>query len=613
MTTITSGSRTRKSDFVSLVSPSVLGMEGDVARIRERHRRRRLRKVLLLLCLPLAWCLWRDLTHQALVALPHFGGTLARYLPGILMLAVLVVIMASMFVAGGFSPHTLYRPAQIDVGLDDVVGIDHIKSEVVRSLNLFLGYKKFQALGGMPRRGVLFEGPPGTGKTLLAKAMAKEADVPFLFVAGSSFQSHFYGMTGRKIRSFFKALRKYARAEGGAIAFVDELDAVGASRVGMSGRGEGIAGTVNTLLTELQSFDDLTAGQRLVNRLLIEPLNRLLPARLQLPPLRPDPANVLILAATNRADHLDAALTRPGRFDRSLHFALPSRDGRAKILAYYLERVSHDPTMDVTAIAERVAGMTPHWSPAALARLVNTALVVAIANGRIAEMGLADIVETQLELELGMEDPGECTEEERRRVAFHEAGHATVAYYLGEGRMLDVLSIIRRRGSLGLLLHSDADERFTQTQPEMETLVRIAMGGKAAEQIFYGNAGSGPAGDLVTATKVAAQMVGIYGMGRSLISAAAGEGAGPFAPGIVDKVLADRKMRAEVDALLAGAYVMAEELLRQHRAVVVALAEALLERRQLVGSEITDVIEQVPDAGRGKATANRELDALALR
>ncbi len=598
------------TQLTSLVGPNVLGEQGDVAAIRERQRLRRVRKLLVVLTVVLGWVVLRQLTHASLVPLPHVGGTLARYLPALLLIGVLALIFGAQFVGGGASPHTLFRPGDIDVGLDDVMGIDNVKREVVKTLNLFLGHKRFKELGGLPRRGILFEGPPGTGKTYLAKAMAREADVPFLFVSATSFQSQFYGMTGRKIRSFFRALRNYALSEGGAIGYIDELDAIGAARSGMGGtRGEGLAGVVNTLLTEMQSFDQPSRTRRLVRRVFVEPLNRLLPPGLRIAPKPVMVPNILLVAATNRADNLDPALLRPGRFDRSIHFSLPSRAARVEIAHYYLARVACDPSMDLPDAADRVAGMTAGYSPVAISHIINTALPLALMKGRLG-LTLQDLTEAKVEFETGEKDTTTVyTHEESRRVAFHEAGHATVAYFLGEGRRLDVVSIVKRRDSLGLLAHSDAEERFTRTKGECEVLLRIAMGGKASEQLFFGEVSSGPAGDLVGATQIAAQMVGAYGFGKSLVSLAA-DGAGPLSGGLVSRVLSDRQMRADAEKLLGEAYADAEAVLRRHSVVVTTLAEALVDRRELIGSEIIEVIESVAGSDMGKAEANRTLDLL---
>ncbi len=597
--------------FQGLVRPTLLGADGDVAAVREQQRLRRLGKLAAVLMVPLVWLLWRGFTHQSPLWFPHLGGTLAKFVPVVILIAFLALILGVQFLGGGASPHTLYRPGDIDIGFDDVVGIDGVKYEVMKTLNLFLGYRRFRELGGIPRRGILFEGPPGTGKTYLAKAMAKEADVPFLYVSSSSFQSHFYGMTGRKIRSFFKVLRKYAVSEGGAIAFFDEFDALGAQRAGMgNSRGDGIAGVVNTLLTELQSFDQPRRSRRFARRLIVEPVNRLLPAGHQLRQKALQPANVLVIAATNRADNLDPALLRPGRFDRSIHFPLPSRHSRADIARYYLSKVACDPALDVEEVADRVAAMTPGYSPVAISHIVNTALPFALVHGRVG-VTLADITEAKLEFETGEKDLSTTyTDAERHRVACHEAGHATVAYFLGEGRQLDVLSIVKRRDSLGMLAHSDAEERFTRTSDEYEVLMQIAMGGNAAEALWFDRVSSGPAGDLVTATKAAAYMVGIFGFGESFVSMAADDDSGPLSAGLVGKVLGDAQMRAEVDALLKDAHTKARTVLSEHRDVVEALAAALVDRGELLGNEIIEVIESVAPARAGKAVGNAALDVL---
>ncbi len=230
----------------------------------------------------------------------------------------------------------------------------------MKSLNLFLAYKTFHdRMGGNPRRAMLFEGPPGTGKTYLAKAMAREAGVPFLYVSSSAFQSMFYGQTNKRIRSYFKALRAAARREGGAIGFIEEIDAIGASRSGMGGSGqrEGIAGVVNELLIQLQSFDVPPPSVRFRGSL-VELANRLLPVSHRLTkPIAP-PAHFLLIGATNRVADLDPALVRPGRFDRSIYFDLPGRAGRRELFDYYLDKKAHDAQLDEPARRDTLAAMT---------------------------------------------------------------------------------------------------------------------------------------------------------------------------------------------------------------------------------------------------------------
>jgi len=573
-----------------VVGNSILGT-ADVSRAQERRRRIRMRRIVAILDVVLGWVAIRMLLgHSVLpsVHLPHWLGTLA---PGIFIIMLLGLVMIGPFLGAGRSPHTLIRPGETTVGLDDVVGIDGIKSEVVRSINLFLAHQTFRdAMGGSSRRGVLFEGPPGTGKTFVAKAMAKEAHVPFLFVSASAFQSMFYGQTNRKIRSYFKQLRKYARTEGGAIGFIEEIDAIGASRRGMgaSGGSEGNSGVVNELLVQLQSFDAPTRGQRL-NGLWIDAINRYLPSEWQMKKPKIVPANVLIVGATNRRDDLDPALIRPGRFDRSIFFGLPGRQARAEIVAYYLGKKAHADELDAHGAADAIAGMTFGYSPASLERLMDEALVMALTHGRSA-MNMADVAEAKMLVELGVTEVSVYTPEEKIRVATHEAGHATVAYFVGQSRQLDVLSIVKRRDSLGLLQHSDTEERFMQSADELRALIQICMGGMVAEEHWFDHVSTGPAGDLATATAIGAQMIGACGMGDSLISVAAtGDGIG--STGLVDKVLGDKEARTQLDTLLNASRESASDIVSEHAAVVEALRDALIERDELVGSDISDVIE----------------------
>ena len=219
---------------------------------------------------------------------------------------------------------------------------------------------------------------------------------------------------------------------------------------------------------------------------------------------------------------------------------------------------------------------------------MDEALVIALTHGRTA-MTMPDVAEAKMLVELGVTDASLYTPEERVRVATHEAGHATVAHFLGRSRQLDVLSIVKRRDSLGLLQHSDTEERFTQRRDEMNALLQISMGGLVAEERWFDEVSTGPAGDLSAATTMGAQMIGACGMGESLISIAAA-GSGLFSGGLVEKVLADEHARAELDALLTSSRDAAMAIVTEHAAVVEALRDALLERDELVGGEITDVI-----------------------
>jgi ATP-dependent Zn protease len=564
----------------------------DVTRARERRRYIRLRRVVAVGSLVLGWLVMCDFTGHGLFPTVTVPPWLGPMVPMLIVVLLLGAVLLAPLIGAGRSPHTLIRPGETSVGLNDVVGIDGIKSEVIRSINLFLAHQTFkETMGGTARRGILFEGPPGTGKTFVAKAMAKDAQVPFLFVSASAFQSMYYGQTNRKIRSFFKALRKYARMEGGAIGFIEEIDAIGASRRGMGSGGgsEGISGVVNELLVQLQSFDSPSRAERL-HAAWIDVINRYLPDARKLAKPTLVPANVLVVGATNRKDDLDPALIRPGRFDRSIYFGLPGRRARGDVIAYYLGKKAHAVDLDGQRAVDQVAGMTFGYSPAALERLTDEALVIALTHGRTA-MNMTDISEAKMLVELGVTDETIYTPDERDRVATHEAGHATVAYFVGQSRRLDVLSIVKRRDSLGLLQHSDTEERFTQSSEELNALLQISMGGMVAEEHWFDEVSTGPASDLAVATTIGAQMIGACGMGTSLISVAA-TGGGYQAGGVVDKVLGDKEARAELDALLMGSCDSAKAIVTEHPEVVEALRDALLQHDELVGSEITDVIER---------------------
>ena len=264
---------------------------------------------------------------------PHPGipSTFLPYLPGFILVIVLLFVMGGPLLLAGRSPHVLYRPEEIGITLSDVVGADAVVDEVVKTLNLFLAHRTFEeSMGGTPRRAILFEGPPGTGKTYIAKAMAAEAGVPFLFVSSSAFQSMYYGQTNRKIRSYFRALHAYARREGGAIGFIEEIDAIGASRGGMgAGPGrEGIAGVVNELLIQLQSFDVPPVRARMVNAL-IDMVNRWLPAGRAYPAKGQcdRPISSYRGHQPGRRTSTPPCL-RPGRFDKTIRIDVPSRAGR---------------------------------------------------------------------------------------------------------------------------------------------------------------------------------------------------------------------------------------------------------------------------------------------
>jgi ATP-dependent Zn protease len=581
----------------------VRGSKVDVAQYREHTRQRRLRRIMITLIVAGGWMWWRILHHHpAFPAMPTLSPTEEQLLPGIALVLILGLVLLVPLAMAGRSPHVRYDPSEIEVGLDDVVGLGVVRDEVVKTLNLFLAHKTFRdRMGGNPRKAILFEGPPGTGKTYMAKAMAREAGVPYLFVSSTAFQSMYYGQTGRKIRAFFRALRKAAREEGGAIGFIEEIDAIAGARSGMRmspapvdvdrtvnrANSEGISGVVNELLIQLQSFDQPTTGER-IRGAFVDRVNKLLPDARRMKKRPPQPSNILVIGATNRAADLDPALLRPGRFDRSLHFDLPTRGGRREIIDFYLARKAHAPELDKDERRDQLAAITFGYTPVMIEHLLDESLVWALRDGRDA-MEWNDLQQAKLTEEIGLKQPVEYSEDEQRTIATHEAGHAVIAYLVGENRKLEVLSIIKRRDALGLLAHSDTEERYTRTRTELIASIQIAMGGMTAEELFFGESGTGPSSDLSHATRIAAQMVGSFGMAGSLVSFEAVE-SGPISQGIVGKVLANDDARRGVERILDQAKSDVRQLLDTNRHLVVALRDELLRREELVDEEITDVI-----------------------
>ncbi len=602
----------------------------DVGANREKQRRRRLWMLAIVLAIPTAFLTYRiaDGRPFNVFALPSIDPLVVM---PVLFFALLIVVMLGMTVGQGRSPHLVYRPEQIDVRLDDVRGIDPIKEDVVRSLNLFLAHKTFSAdMGGTPRRGLLFEGAPGTGKTYLAKAMAAEAGVPFLFVSATSFQSMFYGATAKKIRSYFKALRKAARQQGGAIGFIEEIDAIGMARGAMgasaapaglvpmsashdcggmcglamapqlspqmsyatttsSFTSEGTGGVVNELLVQMQSFDEPTGTDK-VKAKIADALNLFLPEQRQIQRPERVPANILLIAATNRADGLDPALMRPGRFDRRLTFEMPAKAARRDLIDHMLAGKAHDAELDGDERRDALAAVTQGYSPVMIEHLMDEALVSALRRGATA-MSWADLESARLVETVGLGQPVEYTEHEKRLIATHEAGHATIAHLTSPERRLEILSIIKRASALGMLAHGDRDDVYTRSSTELTNMIKIAMGGQVAEEIFFGDVSTGPASDLAYATTVACEMVGSSGMTGTLISMRAVQSGGFGGPNLAGQVLADNDGRATVERLLSEQKATVTALMTENRHIVEALRDALLERSELIGHEITDVIE----------------------
>jgi ATP-dependent Zn protease len=345
---------------------------------------------------------------------------------------------------------------------------------------------------------------------------------------------------------------------------------------------------VNELLIQLQSFEPQPPGVRLAGSI-VDMVNAWLPAHRRFrKPVLP-PANILVIGATNRASQLDPALLRPGRFDRSIYFDLPSRAGRRQILDYYLDKKSHNAELDEPSKRDTLAALTAGYSPVQLEHLLDEALVWALRRGAD-RLNWKDIQKAKMTAEIGLAQAVEYTEAETRTIATHESGHATVAWLVGKGRRLEVLSIVKRKDALGLLSHTNTEERFTQSRSEIEALIQIAFGGMAAEELFFGETSSGVAADLSAATRLACEMIGSLGMGDTMISEAV------TGADVCGRVLASDEGRQAVEAILNQAKAAASDMLKSNSHVVEALRDALTEHQELVGDEIGDVISRAgPD------------------
>jgi cell division protease FtsH len=631
---------TRLDELIGAAGRGVLDMRSaDVGTSREHSRRRRWVRLAVLVwaVVGLLWLRAVSYDGSGFVPVPSIDPFL---LVIIVFFGLLLALMFGQQFMTSRSPHVVYRPEQISTTMDDVVGIDQVKDDVVRSLNLFLAHKTFRdEMGGSPRRGLLFEGAPGTGKTHLARAMSREAGVPFLFVSATSFQSMWYGATAKKIRSYFKALRKAARKEGGAIGFIEEIDAIAMARGGVASSAtaafsplvagcqgtaslpatyaspatittpfvsEGTGGVVNELLVQMQSFDDPTGSERL-RGWFIDKINLFLAPERQLK--RPDtvPTNVLLIAATNRADGLDPALLRPGRFDRRVTFELPAKAGRRTLIDHFLESKAHTEELDDPELRDALASVTQGYTPVMIEHLLDEALVNAVRRGETA-LTWKDVEKARLVEEVGMGQPVGYTDHEKRLIATHEAGHATLAWLTAPQRRLEILTIVKRRSALGLLAHGDREDVFTRSKSELQSLIQIAMGGQCAEEIFFGDVSTGPGGDLLYATNCAAEMVGAHGMDGSLVSYLAVQNSSFSDTNIVGRVLGDDRGRDAVERLLQEQKAVAKRLLSENRHLVEALRDALIERDELIGHEITDVLEAAAAAPRVVDLTDKAVD-----
>jgi cell division protease FtsH len=480
---------------------------------------------------------------------PWWQALLFGFGPTILLVALLIWLMrrarSSAGVLGGFgrSRARRYEPSGDAVTFADVAGIDEAKEELTEIVDFLRSPSKYQKLGGRIPRGVLLSGPPGTGKTLLARAVAGEAGAPFFSMSASEFVEAVVGVGASRVRDLFRKAKESAPA----IVFIDELDAVGRARGGgpsLGGGSDEREQTLNQILTEMDGFDSST--------------------------------KVIVVGATNRPDVLDAALLRPGRFDRRVTVQPPDRNGRRLILEVHTGSVRLADDVDLA----RIAATTPGMVGADLANLVNEATLLAARRNR-ESVSSAEFHDALEKIILGAERKLMLTPEDRSRTAYHEAGHALLGMLTPGADPVRKISIIPRGMALGVTLSTPDSDRFNYSEPELRALVKVLLAGRAAEELVFGNATTGAENDIDQLTQIMRRMIGRWGMSPAvgMVAILPRDGASPFGEWIAPRTLEllDDEMRRTVDA----AYAEVVETLRAERARLDALAAALLDQETL--------------------------------
>ncbi|MCP9448060.1 MAG: ATP-dependent zinc metalloprotease FtsH [Nitrospira sp.] len=465
------------------------------------------------------------------------------------------------FMQVGQSKAKIYMEKDIKVRFSDVAGVDEAKEELREVIEFLKTPEKFTKLGGKIPKGILLVGPPGTGKTLLAKAVAGEAGVPFFSISGSEFVEMFVGVGAARVRDLFEQ----AKTKAPCIIFIDELDALGKAR-GMGPMAhEEREQTLNQLLVEMDGFDPRVG--------------------------------VILMAATNRPEILDPALLRAGRFDRHVTVDRPDKVGRLAILRVHAKQVALGDDADLDAIA----GMTPGFSGADLANVINEAALLSVRRGKD-KVGFAELQEAVERVIAGLEKKNRVLNKmEKERVAYHETGHALVALSVPGADQVQKISIIPRGvAALGYTLQLPTEDRFLMTKSELENKIAVLLGGRIAEELTFGEASTGAQNDLVKATDIAKSMVKAYGMSDKLGTIALERDRQPqFLQISMGSEKGDyseqtaREIDCEVRRIVDEQYERVKRLLEAKKAALQQGAKLLLEREVISGPELQAIMEKV--------------------
>jgi len=514
--------------------------------------------------------------------MPSLVGVLVSWFPMLLLIGVWIFFMRQMQAGGGKamgfgkSRARLLTEKHGRVTFADVAGIDEAKEELQEIVEFLKNPQKFQAVGGRIPKGCLLVGPPGTGKTLLARAIAGEANVPFFTISGSDFVEMFVGVGASRVRDMFEQAKKHAPC----IVFIDEIDAVGRHRgAGLGGGNDEREQTLNQLLVEMDGFESNEG--------------------------------VILIAATNRPDVLDPALLRPGRFDRQVVVPNPDVLGREQILNVHIKKIRVAPDVDTKVIARG----TPGFSGADLANIVNEAALLAARQGKRA-VTMADFEAAKDKVMMGVERRSMVmTEEEKRLTAYHEAGHAVVAYFTPASDPIHKATIIPRGRALGMVVRLPEGDRISVSREKLMADIAVAMGGRVAEELIFGpeKVTAGAASDIQQATKIARHMVTQWGMSEKLGPVGYAENQQEVFLGHqitqiknVSEATA-QQIDAEIRRFVEEGYARARQILTEKLDLLHALARALLEHETLTGEEVAAVMrgEPVPLARRsGEAAAS---------